>query len=227
MPVTKQPKRVKSPRPLTNEVIAQAALSILHCEGPEAVSFRRVAEVVGTSHVTVYRYCGSYEGMLDVCADHIAAGVPEIADDGDWTTATQMRFEAAYRMWSENADLILLMRGRAWLGHNIVSRFYEPTMRALVRSGLSVQDAARLFSALYRLTIGSVISTRANQWTPWESRDAIERLGAAQFPTLLQVSREVDNSDVDALYRDTLERLIAGVSPKPAAETRRPRKKAG
>ena len=192
----------------TLEGIAEAALGILASEGPAALSFRRVADIVGTSHVTVYRRCGSFDGLLDVCADHIAAGFPEIPDDLDWTTATQARFEAVYEMWTEHADLLLLMRGRAWLGENMTSRFYEPAMRTILDTGLPLADAAMLFSTLYRLTIGSVLSTRANHWSPWEALEALEALGADRFPALEAVHHGVDKTSGHGSYGEILRALI-------------------
>ena len=201
------------PKAFSPDQIASAALEILEKEGPEALSFRRVGEALGTSHVTVYRRCGSFEGLLDLCADHVAADFPEIDESLDWVTATQLRFEAAYEMWAEHSDLILLMKGRSWQGQNIISKFYEPAMRTIVEAGLSLPEAARVFSILYRLTIGSVISTRANHWNPWDGRNAIEKLGPEKFPTLVEVGRVVDNSDLRAIFRDTLHLLIVDLGP--------------
>jgi hypothetical protein len=173
-----------------------------------------VGEVLGTNHVAVYRRCGSFDGLLDVCADYVAAGFPEVPDTLDWATATQMRFEAAYDMWAEHADLILLMRGRAWLGMNMTSRFYEPAMRNIVDSGMPISEAATLFSILYRLTIGSVVATRANHWSPWESREALKSLGVHRFPTLARVDHEVDNTDDRGLFSEALRRLIVDLGPR-------------
>lgn len=210
--VKKAPMPKKRPRAgaksFAPEVVAEAALDILRDEGPGALSLRSVGEKLGTNHVAVYRHCGSFDGLLDLCADHVARDFPAVADGLDWASATQAYFEAAFDMWAEHADLILLMRGRAWLGLNITTRFYEPAMRAIVASGLPIGEASSLFSTLYRLTIGSVITTRANHWTPGESRGALEHLGIDQFPTLARVNREVDYSDDRASYTSALNRII-------------------
>lgn len=175
-----------------------------------------MAEVLGTNHVAVFRRCGSFEALLDLCADHVAADFPEFPDKLDWAAATQRRFEAAFDMWAEHADLILLMRGRAWLGMNMTSRFYEPTMRTIVDSGMPLQEAAKLFSTLYRFTIGSVVATRANHWSPGESREAIKSLGQHLFPTLARVNSEVDQSDDRGAFSDAMRRLIADFGGRPA-----------
>jgi len=198
----------KRPDTFTPEAIAEAALSVLREEGPEALSLRRVGEVLGTSHVTVLRRCGSFDGLLDVCAEHIAASFPEVPNHLEWSLSTRTYFEAAYDMWSHHADLIMLMRGRVWHGFNITSRFYEPAMRGMVEAGMPVSEAAALFSILYRQTIGSIVTTKANQWSPWESREALWRLGPHQFPTLASVEQLTDMHDERASYCDALRRLI-------------------
>jgi AcrR family transcriptional regulator len=217
------------PKSFGPDDIAEAALGILRNEGPGALSLRRVGEVLGTNHVAVYRRCGSFDGLLDMCADYVAAGFPEVPDTLDWATATQMRFEAAYDMWAEHADLILLMHGRAWLGMNMTSRFYEPAMRSIVDAGMPISEAATLFSILYRLTIGSVVATRANHWSPWESLEALKSLGVHRFPILARVEHEVDKTDDRGSFSKALRRLIVdlgsqyleGQSAKSASRRRR------
>jgi AcrR family transcriptional regulator len=206
------PLAAKRPRAgaksLSFEAVAEAALEILRDEGPSALSLRRVGELLSTNHVAVYRRCGSFDGLLDMCADYIARDFPSVPDGLDWARGTQMRFEAAFDMWAEHADLILLMRGRAWLGVNMTSRFYEPAMRGIVDSGLPIAEVSVLFSTLYRLTIGSVITTRANHWTPGESGDALEHLGIDRFPTLAKINEEVDYSDDRGSFCAALRRII-------------------
>lgn len=194
------------------ESIVKAALRLLDLEGPDTFSLRRVGQSIGTSHVMILRRCGSLDGLLDACAEHVAAGFPLITGESDWRISMQLRFEAAYDMWAEHANLVLLMRGRAWLGENMVSRFYEPAMRELIEAGITVQDAARVFSVLYRTTLGAVITTRANQWNPDESRNAFEKLGMDRLPTLAKVQSELDNADSRTLFRTTLQKILVELS---------------
>jgi len=198
----------------TREAIAEAALGILKREGPDSLSFRNVGEIVGASHVTVYRRCGSFDGLLDLCAEHIAAGFPRIDGTVDWATATEFRFYAAYEMWAAHSDLVLLMHGRSWMGQNMHSRFYEPAMRSIIDAGMSPVEAQDFFSVLYRFTIGSVIAISANPWTPEAARQAVERLGAAQFPALETVTRVADHSDIHGWFRNALRRLIVTLGPQ-------------
>lgn len=53
----------------TAERIAQVALSILEKEGPEAVSMRRVARVVGITPMAIYHHFPSREALLNTITD--------------------------------------------------------------------------------------------------------------------------------------------------------------
>ena len=101
-----------SPESLTPEAIAVAALDVLDKEGADALSFRRVGAVLGTSHTTIHRHCGSLEGLLDLCADHLAAGLPDIEPTLSWAESTELRFTALYELWSAHWALLMLRRGR-------------------------------------------------------------------------------------------------------------------
>lgn len=213
------------PKSLTPEAIAIAALEILRDGGPNALSLRRVGEKLGTNHVAVYRRCGSFDGLLDLCADYVAAGLPMVPDTLNWATATQMRFENVYDMWAEHADLIMLMRGRAWNGMNMVSRFCEPALRGIFESGMTISEAQAVFSILYRLTLGSVVATMANPWSPMEGRAALNTLGRHHFPTLsLMLESDADDADARGSYSEALRKLIAELGSRklenrPAATT--------
>ena len=196
------------PETLNHEVIARAALEVLNRDGPLGLSFRRVAEVLGTNHVIVYRRCGSFEGLLDLCADLIAADFPSVSGMLDWETATEARFQAVYDMWAAHADLVVLMRGRAWVGRNMMTHFYEPTYRSLLEAGLSVTAAQELFSVLYRYTMGSVVAIAANTWDQGMGREAAARVGGELLPSVETVNREVDVSDMHTIFRATVRKLI-------------------
>ena len=197
------------PETLNHEVIARAALEVLARDGPLGLSFRRVAEVLGTYHVIVYRRCGSFEGLLDLCADHIAADFPSVSGTLTWEAATEARFQAVYDMWAAHSDLVVLMRGRAWVGSNMMTHFYEPAYRSLIEAGLSVAAAQELFSVLYRYTMGSVIAIAANTWDPGIGPEAAARVGGDLVPTVEIVNREVDISDMRSIFRNTVRKLIA------------------
>lgn len=167
---------------LTPEAIATAALKILEEEGPDALSFRRVAAALGTSHTTIHRHSGSIDGLLDLCADHLAASLPTIDPTLDWATSTELRFTALYELWTAHADLVTLLRGRPWSGPNMLSRFVEPALQSNLAIGMTGPQVVQTFRQMYLFTLGCS-STHA-AYDSRQARAIIAALDPDEFPTL-------------------------------------------
>src|SRR5690348_18310801 len=76
----------------TPTAIAVAALAILDERGPEALNLRSLAERLGVSHTTIHRRCGgTVAGLLDLCTDHLAAGLPLLDADTEWARSEERR----------------------------------------------------------------------------------------------------------------------------------------
>jgi len=206
-------KRRATTESFTNTDVAEAALAILSTEGPDALSLRKVADAIGTYHVAVFRRCGGLEGLLDITAEHVAATFPLVEESVAWDVALQLRFAAAYEMWSEHVQLVLAMRGRPWQGYNMHSRFYEPALRSLLEAGLSAKQASDLFSILYRLALGSVIAIRANPWVPERSLRAVESLGLDNFPSVAAVQAVSERFDPLEKFREEMRLVVENVGP--------------
>ncbi|MCW2877830.1 MAG: TetR family transcriptional regulator [Sphaerisporangium sp.] len=74
----------------TAERLAEAARIILVNEGAEAVTMRRVAEVVGVTAMAIYKHYPNREALLGAVADRtfqeLAQGWGTRVSDGDWET---------------------------------------------------------------------------------------------------------------------------------------------
>jgi AcrR family transcriptional regulator len=146
---------------LTPEAIATAALQVLDTEGPAALSFRRVGAALGTSHTTIHRHCGSFEGLLDVCAEHLAATLPEVDPTLSWARSTELRFTALYEIMRGHAALIALQQGRPWLGPEMTRRFAEPAMAATLAAGMTPAELIESHLAFYMFTLGCALTQRS------------------------------------------------------------------
>ncbi|MCQ6245449.1 TetR/AcrR family transcriptional regulator C-terminal domain-containing protein [Streptomyces malaysiensis] len=170
----------------TLEAIAEAALSVVDGEGPEALSFRRVAQLLGVSHATVFRRCGDFDGLVNACADRLAARMPLVGQDLDWATATEARFSAFYEVLIEHPGLVALRSGRAWWGPHLLSRLVEPQLAHSVAAGMTPDAAIRVYRRLYLLTLGAVafVDHRDVKKVRSAARTALAALDPEDFPTL-------------------------------------------
>jgi hypothetical protein len=136
----------------------------------------------GTSHTTIHRHSGSIDGLLDLCADHLAASLPDIDPTLEWATATELRFTALYELWTAHADLVTLLRGRPWSGPNMLSRFVEPALQSNLAIGMTGAQAIQTFRQMYLFTLGCS-STHA-AYDSRQARAIIAALDPDQFPAL-------------------------------------------
>lgn len=105
----------RGPRPsLTLERIAEAAVALADTEGIAAVSMARLAESLGFTTMSLYRYVSSKDEVLALMAD-AATGRPPAPDDaapGDGTPRWRSRLDQLVRIQAP------LLRAHPWLAHS-------------------------------------------------------------------------------------------------------------
>jgi AcrR family transcriptional regulator len=169
---------------LTPGAIAQAALRVLREGGPHALSFRRVAALLGTSHMTVHRRCHNLDGLLDLCAEHLAATLPAIDPRLPWAQATAERFTSLYDVLSANSALVALQQGRPWLGPEMTRRFSEPALASSLAAGLSLDQMIQTHRGLWSFTVGCALTVET--YDVLGGRAALDDLDPNQTPLLTE-----------------------------------------
>ena len=199
---------VAAAEPISSTSIAEAALALLEEDGTEALSFRRVATALGTSHMTIHRHCGSFDALLDMCAEHLAATLPEVSPALDWADATERRFTALYELWTANSSLLLLMRGRPWWGQHMLARFAEPALRSNLDAGMTPSEMIQTFRQMYLFTLGCSM-THAG-YSSHRALPVIAALDPTAFPVLTTHMHVIADSVAEReIFRTGLLNLIS------------------
>jgi AcrR family transcriptional regulator len=180
---------------LTDENIAKAALWVLDQEGPAALSFRRIGTELGTSHMAVHRYCGNFDGLLGICAEHAAAGLPDIEPALPWSTSTELRFTALYEILSAHWGLVAMQRGRPWLGPEMMRRFAEPAVAASIAAGLTPEQVSACQREFYVYTVGSALTRNTFSGDP--GPESMATLDATHHPVLTRHRESLRDSRSD------------------------------
>ena len=132
-----RPPSASTAGPITDEAIAEAALAILHEGGPAALSFRRVATLLGTSHMTVHRRCHNLDGLLDLCAEHLAATLPGDRPGLPWARGDRAaRFTVALRRPERELRPRRTSAGPSLARPEMMRRFSEPALAYSLAAGL-------------------------------------------------------------------------------------------
>ncbi|MGR4881177.1 TetR/AcrR family transcriptional regulator [Streptomyces sp. LARHCF249] len=217
------PRRSSALDQATPGAIAVAALRLLDEEGPAALSFRALADRLGVSHATVQRRCADLAGLLDLCTEHLAAQLPDIAPGTDWADACEQRFGALYRLLTAHPGLLILRGGRPWLGRQLLARLVEPALADSVAAGMTAAEAMTVYRRMYLLTLGSAafVDHRDPAAATAASRAALAALDPERFPVLSAGLADVLPPLTDhEVYYGALRQLIEAARPaRPAGPT--------
>jgi AcrR family transcriptional regulator len=197
--------------------VVRAAVELLHEEGLEAVSMRRVAARLGVSPVPLYSRVGNKDDLLDAVADQLLADlVPgrvagadgADADRAPWTECVEAWVRALHDRLRAMPDSRIVLRTRRWA-------FVEasrPLVEALRAAGFGESEAVRACRLVMWAVIGFVTV---------ESASLAEGRGGHRSPRPAVAARSVvpggdptgvDVADADALFTQHLRYLIAGLA---------------
>ena len=132
----------KTPRGLTRERIAAAAVRLADDAGLEAISMSRVADALGFTAMALYRHVDGKEELLQLMLDTVSPVPAELDEPGpDWRTAVEHWCRAQWDM----------LRAHAWIPQLPISgppvtpnqlRWADRGLRALASTSLSERDKA-------------------------------------------------------------------------------------
>jgi AcrR family transcriptional regulator len=233
---TPEPAR-RGPRPgLTLEQIADAAIALADAEGIGAVSMARLAESLGFTTMSLYRYVASKDEVLALMTDRAGGRAPSVGPEvGDWRARLELLVALSQPVlrahpWMAQTSSVLHS-----LGPNRLT-WMEAMLAALDEVPLSEADKLQAVGALSshmleELRMVDAIAARARDTTSDEVAamgDVIRLLADADsHPALL---RAVDAGAFDVapvspdeemlgfgtvLLLDGIERLIERASSRP------------
>ncbi|MEU3904088.1 TetR/AcrR family transcriptional regulator C-terminal domain-containing protein [Streptomyces goshikiensis] len=208
----------------TPELIAETALLMVDQDGCDALTFRTLAARLGIGHATLQRRCTDMAGLLDLCADHLAAGLPDTPAGTDWATATETRFRRLYQLLTDHPGLVALRGARPWLGPQLLKRLVEPQLAANLSAGMTPREAIDCYRRMYLLTLGSAsfVDHRNPKGAQAATRTALAALDPEEYPVLTGHLAVILTSVVDhEVYYQALRQLIDAA--RPAQHTARQR----
>jgi AcrR family transcriptional regulator len=187
-------------RPLTREVICEAALEAIDEHGLERVSMRALADALGVKASSLYYHFGSKGELLAGVADSLYRSLDGLPEEDEWSEQVRWSFRQLHGLVlaHPNAAPLLLRE----LTHSPVARERSRLLlRGLSQAGLISDGRSALIGNLVALVIGH------SQLAAWErNHDEIARLLQRQVP-------RDDAGDGDGLFEAGLEAIIAAYAP--------------
>ncbi|NED94263.1 TetR/AcrR family transcriptional regulator [Phytoactinopolyspora alkaliphila] len=192
----------RGPKPgLSVAKIVETAVRIADEEGLAAVSMRRVAEELGFTTMSLYRYVSSKDDLLELMQDAAAVPSPDIDFD-----AVPDHWRDAAKWWASNN--LVMFRRHPWfmdiplsgppMGPNQV-RWMERFLRALEPTGLSPGEKMGILTLIstYALSAGrlehsltqaaSKTGVEPDAWDPLYGEMLAKVIDPVEFPALTEV----------------------------------------
>ena len=221
----------RGPAPsFTRAQVAEAAIRIADEQGMDAVSMRKVAGVLGTGAMSLYRYVDNKDSLCMLMLDHLYGEVVLRDRSGDWrkdlhTVADHLRDTQRKHPW-----LARIAAGRPAMGPNML-QIFEYAMASLDGLGLSIEDMLGNFSLIASWVTGFVqeelaeAEARRNlglDKAAWDERMAASLqslLGSGDYPYFARVVQEGADHDFDTRFDRGIDRIIKGIEaslPQPS-----------
>jgi AcrR family transcriptional regulator len=146
--------RNEAPRlPLSKERVLQAALDLADQGGSDAVSMRKLGQVLGVDAMSLYHHVRDKDDILDGIIDLVVGEIDPPASDTDWKTAMRGRVMAARAVMLRHPWAPRVIESRATPGPATM-RYMESVLAILRDGGFSIDLAHHAMHVLGSRVLG-------------------------------------------------------------------------
>jgi AcrR family transcriptional regulator len=210
--------RVAPRRALTRDAVVDAALDILDREGLDAISMRRVAQVLDTGAASLYQHVGGKEELVALVFDRVTGEIPlpPAPDPDHWQDQLREAMTNVWRGMIAHRGIAAAAIASIPTGPNALA-FTERLVGILLAGGLSKQQASWAMDNLYKYVTAdayeqSLYATDGNEDQLHERIEAYFRsLPPDRFPNITGMLDEMFTGDGDQRFAFGLDMMIAGL----------------
>jgi TetR/AcrR family transcriptional regulator, tetracycline repressor protein len=140
---------------LSLQRLLKEALRILDEQGLDALSMRALAERLGVTPMSLYRYCKSHDALLDAVHDEILAAHPPrpVARDQSWREVMIEMARALRRAFAAHPNAAMLFATRPVRGQRCAPHV-DAVLGRLVEAGFDLGIAVYLLDTISAFAIG-------------------------------------------------------------------------
>jgi AcrR family transcriptional regulator len=212
---------------LTVDRVRAAALALVDAEGLDALTMRRLGQVLDRDPMALYRYAPSRAALLDGVAELVMSGLVIPPHTEDWREPLRSAAHDFRRLALAHPNVVPLLVTRPLatpLGLRPLGtlRPLEQVLELLIAAGFAPTRALHVYRTFFGLLHGHVLHELQEVVVDPEETDAVLRLGLhrlppAQFPRLRSVAPDLlAGYDGAAELDQSLDLLLTGLDPAPA-----------
>jgi AcrR family transcriptional regulator len=202
MPKKSQSKPL-SPLPLSRERVLSTALNLADEEGIEALSMRKLAEVLGVKAMSLYNHVANKDDLLDGIVDRVISEI-EVPDLRlDWKAAMRRRANSAHEVLLRHPWATMPIVSRINVGSAML-RYVDATLGCLVEAGFSFEMADHAWNAIdghiYGFTLQELNFPLEASEYPKVAASFMSMIPYEQYPYMNQLSQRVIDGGYDGLH---------------------------
>jgi AcrR family transcriptional regulator len=177
LPLWAREDGTSSGSPLSRDVLVGAAVDLADREGLDAVSMRRMGEVLDTRVMSLYRFVASKDDLLELMFDEVARRALVDSLSGDWARDVRAIAAAMRHAFRDHPWNVDLFRGQATLGPHTL-RLLDRFLEAVGPLGLPAARAWTAITVLMDYVRGYLVRDAAMRRLPSVDTVGVERAAA-------------------------------------------------
>ena len=167
--------------PLRRGQVLLAAVALADQGGIEAVSMRKLGQVLGVEAMSLYNHVANKSDLLDGMIDIVFSEIGLPPDDTGWKPAMRQRAIAARQVLGRHRWAIGLMESRRSPGPATL-RHHDAVLGCLRRAGFSVELTAHAYSLLDSYIYGFALQEASLPFGTAEETAQVTQQIAGQMP---------------------------------------------
>lgn len=204
-------RRSSAARTLTHDRVVEEAAALVDEAGVDALNMRVLAERLGVSAMTPYRFVGSKEQLLARLADRYMGEVELPTGTVTWEDRVREVFRSVRRVLLRHPALAAIVATQRVNGLSSY-RGAEVVLAALDEAGLPDDVAVSAFASLTAFTVGFAQREVAGAQDQLPERMAtLGLLRAGEFPHVTRSAAELLSRDSEQHFETGLNLLIIGI----------------
>ena len=214
--------KMASPRRrLSRELVLSAALELVDAEGLEALTMRRLGQVLDRDPMSLYRYAENRAALLDGVSELVLNELAIFPADPDWKAQLRRIAHDLRLLALRHPNVVPLLVTRPLstpLGLRPLGtvRPLEQILALLIDAGFAPADALHVYRAYYGFLYGHILNELQEFVVDPEENEALLRLGlhrlpAKDFPRLRALAPVLADYDCEAELDQGITILLSGL----------------
>jgi len=180
------PVKARRPR-LTREAVLDAALRLVDAEGLDALTMRRLGQILDRDPMALYRYASNRAALLDGVSELAIQELAIEPEDTDWQAQLRKIAHSFRHLALAHPHVVPLLVTRPLstpLGLRPLGtlRPLEQILGLLIRAGFHPENALHIYRAYYGYLYGHILNELQEYIVDPEENEGLLRLGLHRLP---------------------------------------------